>query len=184
MILPRTARLLQILLSALPLLFVVTPATAIRDPFEPFSGPSSNGYQESPDDIWKESAIAIPSFPVDANLVLLPPGPRDTLKVYVDSTSLSLAKDGVVRFTMVVVSSGGAHNVFYDGIRCATREYKTYAFGTEANSLEPMKDARWRPIPRFPTNAFRYDLYHNYVCDDSSVPRSPEDIVHKLKYTD
>jgi hypothetical protein len=180
----RTSRFLQALLSALPLLFLVVPIAAARDPFAPVSGPTTNGYQESAGDVWKESKVMIPPYPADANLVPLPPGPRDTLRVYIDAPSVTLAPDAVLRLTLVVVSSGGARNVFYDGLRCATKEYKTYAFGTDVKTMEPMRGAHWRPIPRFPTNAFRYDLYHDYACDESLLPRSPDDLLHQLKYTD
>ena len=39
-----------------------------------------------------------------------------TLKVYLDEKSISLAQDGITRFTFVIESISGSRNVFFEGI--------------------------------------------------------------------
>ncbi|MHB8534375.1 MAG: CNP1-like family protein [Sulfuricaulis sp.] len=131
---------------------------------------------------WKESQIVLPSYPDDRNLIPVPMNVTDTLKIYIDGKSISRAKDLVARFSLVVESPSGARSVFYDGLRCETRQYKTYAIGSAKHSLEPASDPQWRPIPRPEINAFRDDLYRRYVCDSHNSARSPQDIVRALTY--
>src|SRR3972149_2945326 len=94
--------------------------------------------------------------------------------------SLSRGPDRVARFSLVVESPSGARSVFYDGLRCETREYKTYAIGGPEQAFTPVKNAAWRPIPRPANNAFRYHLYHHYMCDAHASARTPEDLVRLL----
>ena len=131
---------------------------------------------------WKESKVAVPPYPDDRNLLPVPMNATDTLKIYVDSKSISRAADLVVRFSLVVESSSGARSVFYDGLRCGTRQYKTYAIGTANHRYEPVSNPQWRTIPRTEINAFRDNLYRNYVCDKHASARTPNEIVRLLKY--
>ena len=131
---------------------------------------------------WKESNVTIPSYPDDRNLLLVPMSVNDTLKIYIDSKSISRAPDLVARFSLIVESPSGARSVFYDGLRCETGQYKTYAIGTSDHSFEAVKNPRWREIPRGEINAFRDNLYRHYICDGHASARTPDAIVHLLKY--
>ncbi|WP_148664957.1 CNP1-like family protein [Sulfuricaulis limicola] len=137
-------------------------------------------FDESQAERWKESDITLPPYPRDENLlaVLLPA--TDTLKIYIDRASLSRGPDRVARFSLVVQSPSGARSVFYDGLRCETREYKTYAIGSPEQTFTPVKHAAWRAIPRPASNAFRYHLYQDYICDAHASARTPEDLVRLL----
>lgn len=131
---------------------------------------------------WKEAEIPPPAFPQDTDLVVVPLGPTDRLKLYVDSKSVSRDADRVLRLTLVVESPSGTRNVFFDGVRCETRQYKTYATGAPTGSFEPVKNPQWQDIPRVPYNAFRFYLYKHYSCDDSSSSaRAPQDVLERIK---
>jgi hypothetical protein len=178
----RTARLLKALMLALPLLRVAPVSAAERSIYNGDWVPDNENYQPGPGDIWKESEAEAPPYPGDTDLIPVPPNPSDTIKVYVDAKSVSRPPDGTLRFVLVVVSSGGARNVFYDGIRCDTHEYKIFATGTDDKLMVPMRGAQWRLVPRFPTNAYVENLYKNYVCEVSLRSRTPDAFLHKLKY--
>lgn len=137
-------------------------------------------FDESQVEKWKESAINIPPYPKNENLLAVPLLVTDTVKIYIDRASLSRGPDRVARFSLVVESPSGARSVFYDGLRCETREYKTYAIGSPEQAFTPVKNAVWRQIPRPATNAFRYQLYHHYICDANTSARTPEDIARLL----
>ena len=128
---------------------------------------------------WKESEVAIPAYPQTRDLLPVARNARDTNKLYVDRTSVAVGADGVARFSVVLESASGARNVLFEGMRCDTREYKTYAIGTSADRFQAVQRPQWRPIPPHEVNAFRRDLYRNHVCGDHSV-RSAGDIVRSL----
>lgn len=137
-------------------------------------------FDESQVKPWKESEIALPPYPRDENLLAVPLPATDTLKIHIDRASLSRGPDRVARFSLVVQSPSGARSVFYDGLRCETREYKTYAIGNPERALTPVKNPAWRQIPRPAANAFRYHLYQHYICDAHAFPRTPEDVARRL----
>lgn len=137
-------------------------------------------FDESQVEKWKESAVNLPSYPKDADLLPIPPETADTAKAFIDRRSISRGTDRVARFTLVIESPSRARSVFYEGLRCETREYKTYAIGTLEGSLQPSKEAVWRKIPKPSSNAFRHQLFHRYICDENSSARTPEDVVRLL----
>ncbi len=162
------------------LLFIASPAQAKQDQYD--SAPDTLTYDESLEEKWKESQVILPSYPKDSDLIPVSLAKSFTLKIYLDSKSLSRAKDRVVRFSLIVESPSGARNVFHDGMRCETREYKTYAIGTTENRFEPVKDSQWQRIPMLEFNSFRDYLYRHYVCDSYSNPRSVSELVQIIKY--
>jgi len=132
---------------------------------------------------WKESPIRLPGPPpASSRLLAVPLGPTDTLKLYLDPVSLSRLKDGVARMTLVVETASSARNVFYDGIRCESREYKTYAIGRPDGSWMLIKNPEWKSIPFYPSNAFRHFLMKHYVCSEISSARKPDEIVQVIRF--
>lgn len=133
-------------------------------------------------DKWKETKVSIPAYPNDRDLLQVTLSTSERLKIFIDLKSISLATDRVARFSYVVESPSGARSVFYDGFRCETRQFKTYAIGSSIHSFEPVMKPQWQTISRPEINAFRYQLYRNYVCDDHASARTPEDLARQLKY--
>lgn len=129
---------------------------------------------------WTETAVTLPHYPQDRDLLPIPLAAGDTLKVYVDRTALARAADGSVRLSLVVESARGARNVFFEGVRCETREYKTYAIGTSERNVAAMKDPVWRPIPRAEHNGFRDYLFRHYLCDNTYRARAPNELVELI----
>jgi hypothetical protein len=152
---------------------------AFADQFDFGYGPPS-GSKSAGDEPWREAEVALPAYPADANLVRLPPQPTDTFKVFVDERSVTVGHDGVMRLTFVVESPSGVRNVFYDGIRCAKAEYKTYAIGTADKRMQAMASARWLTIGPIGPNNFRRYVYQTLVCRRVPMP-SPEEFIRDLK---
>lgn len=180
---PGTFRLLALLPTAVFLLsvpvsgFGAKSVTGLPDSI----GQPPVQYTPTEADIWKESAVTLPAYPADADLIEVPAAAGDTLRVFVDRKSVSRAADWVLRFTLVVQTASGVRNVFHDGLRCETREYKTYAYGSADRQLAPSGISSWQPITYFPTNAFRHRLRVHYACDDTGRARSPEEFLNELK---
>ncbi len=154
-------------------------ATSAAEQLDSYGQPSY--YDDSLHEKWKESKVTIPAYPDDKNLLSVSVPETLHLKILIDVGSVSQSADRVVRFSIVAESASGVRNVFYEGIRCETQQYKTYALGTARRTLEAVKEPRWRDLPRHGTNAFRYYLYRDYVCNDFNRARRPAEIVSRVR---
>lgn len=140
-----------------------------------------NDYQEP--EPWKEGKTIIPAYPKQGSHLIEFDVPRtpSRYKFLIDSSTLNLGADEVVRYN-IVIDTGSAKNVFFDGIRCNVKQYKNYAYGVSGKMLEN-SDAKWQSISREITNPFRYALYNGLLCsDDFSPPFKVPDMIQNLKY--
>lgn len=132
---------------------------------------------------WKESPQALPDYPQQDDLIEFKiDGPDADFEYRIDSKSLVLSEDGVVRYTLVLTSSTGATNVLREGLRCSTKEYKTYGYGTPDHKLEPLNETDWKKIINSGPARFRSDLLNYYLCDAFRIPQQPGRIVERLKH--
>ena len=78
---------------------------------------------------FKEDAVTFPAPPVDRDAVPFEVGGRSDspLRFAIDPKSVSIGKDNVVRYTVLITSKTGARNVNYEGLRCDTAERRIYA---------------------------------------------------------
>jgi hypothetical protein len=133
--------------------------------------------------VWEEGSVKIPAYPDDDDLLEFFVDANDSrFEYFIDTKSLTIGeKDEVVRYTLVVRSKTGAENVFYEGMRCDSEEYKTYAFGTGDGKLKPFRDPQWRPIQNLQHMKYRRDLYGHYLCTPP-FPRKPEEAINVIKH--
>jgi hypothetical protein len=130
---------------------------------------------------WSEIETRLPPFPEKSRLIPFEVGSVTDTRYFVDAASLSIGSDGVVRYTLVVVSSGGARNISHEGMRCATGERRFYAFGRSDKSWSKARGTQWIRIDGTSNNP-HVELYANHFCWSGSVSvSSPEDAVHVLK---
>jgi hypothetical protein len=129
---------------------------------------------------FKEIEPVLPALPQEANLIEFEPRRNSANHFYIDSVSVSLDSDRVVRYTAVIKAAGGAINTSYEGMHCKTSQFKVFAFGTEAGTWAPTRDPRWTPIPRA-SGDYRFALLKDYFCDSVAVNgRNAKDLVAKL----
>ena len=134
---------------------------------------------------WKEGESALPSYPRDENLVDLGfDYPGSNFSYFLDSDSLKLGDDGVVRYTLVIRSTSGASNVMFEGMRCNDKAYKTYGYGTGKGKLQIARNPKWRSIRESGSKPFRYDMWKHYFCfvENEISPRDREAILRAIKY--
>jgi hypothetical protein len=130
---------------------------------------------------WSEAETHLPPFPEEVGLIPFEVGAVTDRRHFIDAASLSIGADGVVRYTLVVVSSEGARNIRHEGMRCATGELRFYAFGRSDKSWSKARGNRWIRIEGT-SNDPHVELYANYFCWSGSVSvKSPEDAIHVLK---
>lgn len=136
---------------------------------------------------WKEAESKLPPFPQDGNLVDLRldyPGSR--FSYFLDSESLELGDDNVIRYTLVVRSTSGASNVMFEGMLCNDKAYKTYGYGTGKGKLQAARNPKWRPIRETGSKPFRKDIWKHYFCfaGNELGIRNREEILRAIKYPD
>lgn len=117
-------------------------------------------FEEKP---WAEIEVQLPAFPDKENLIPFRVGAITDTKYLVDSNSLSVGSDGVVRFTLVVISSTGAQNISYEGLHCGTAERRFYAFGRADRTWSKARSNQWVKI-QGTSNNYHAELYYNYFC--------------------
>lgn len=133
---------------------------------------------------WSEQNTRLPAFPADDDLIEFQvTRPNAAFSYFIDAASLSYTPaDGVVRYTVVIKSRTGANNVAFEGMRCSTREYKTYAFGNGKGKFVRPRRAAWKSIASSDYTRYRKDLAEYYFCNPHIVNLSAERIIRELKY--
>lgn len=101
----------------------------------------------------------------------------------VDPATISIGPDGVVRYVVIATSPSGATNVMYEGIRCATAEFRVYARHYPQTGWSSVSSQEWRSL--YATNQSRHALAiaRGGACD-AAVPRmTVAEIVRALRET-
>lgn len=122
---------------------------------------------------WEEEAVLLPTYPQEANLREFYVSPTTTHKFFIDASTLSVGKDGVVRYVLVVKASGGATNTTYEGMRCESREFKIFATGHRDGTWVLARKGMWRPIENKPTNRQHAALSRDYFCPLGTPIQTP-----------
>jgi len=137
-------------------------------------------YDESLDKPWVEGQAKLPPYPREEDLAPVRLKPTSSRTLLVDTASLTVGKDFVVRFVYVLRAPGGGQTVLFEGFRCGTRGYKSYAYGTPDGVLKPFPTVEWREAPRT-DYGYRRDLMDSFLCADSNYPYARVDIVRRIQ---
>ena len=131
---------------------------------------------------WKESDVPPPPAFDAGKLVGLEVSPNASLVYGVDPASISITKsDGVVRYVMVATSASGARNVMYEGIRCSTGEFKTYARYSADGKWNPVSNPEWRSMFGNMPSKHPLRLAKAGACDNAAPASSAKEMVSRLK---
>ncbi len=130
---------------------------------------------------WAELQQQLPAYPADENLIPLDVGSASPHRFFVDGKSVSTAADGVVRYTLVVKTAGGAKNVSFEGMRCESREQKYYATGLGNGAWARARNPRWRFIEPKRVDTQYVTLFSEYFCRLKYVAGTAEEMVQALR---
>ena len=158
----RASRLLAV---ALPALVLAQAASA-----QVFTNPD-----------WKESPVP-PAPEFDAKRMLEIDMPRMLdLKYGVDPKTLVVTDDGVVRFVLIAKGTGpgAAVNAFYDGVRCATGETKTYA-RYSGDAWHAVENPEWKSLDQ-PKTRYNLALARQALCRSGAPRGTTGEMVQALK---
>ena len=112
---------------------------------------------------WVEVEVELPAFPADEGLVSFKVGSRSDMKFLVDGRTISVGSDGVIRYSLVVISAQGVRNISYEGMRCETAERRSYAFGRADGTWTRARGDKWVAV-RGDSNNHYVELFKNYFC--------------------
>lgn len=130
---------------------------------------------------WKESPVPpAPAFDHRRMLEIDMPLMLD-LKYGVDPATLVVTGDGVVRFVIIAKSTGpsAAVNAFYEGIRCATGEGKTYA-RFSGDAWHDVQNPEWTSLDQ-PRTRYSLALARQAVCRSGAPRETASEMVRALR---
>ena len=130
---------------------------------------------------WKESPVPpAPEFDPKRMLEIDMPRMLD-LKYGVDPKTLAITDDGVVRYVIIAKSTGpgAAVNAFYDGVRCATGETKTYA-RYSGSAWHEVENPEWKPLEQAKTR-YSLALARQALCRSGAPRATAGEMVQALR---
>lgn len=134
-----------------------------------------------PRDPWQEQETALPAYPHEDRLVAAGTNSAgQPFETFVDSQSLSIDEDGVVRYTVVFISSTGVWNVNYEGLHCGERAWRRYAYGFDGQWMS-LGDTPWQPVAASGFNRYQNIFYTWLMCPPGKPLTSVDDILRRMK---
>lgn len=143
---------------------------------------SVNAQLLSDDPDWKESEVPSPPAFDKSRLIPFEVSRGQSMSFGVDPATMTLNKDGVVRYVVVASAPSGSLNAFYEAIRCATGEVKTYARRTADSEWVLASDASWKSLHDNMPSYHSLRLARQGICDGRSPLRTVSDMVRKLRF--
>lgn len=130
---------------------------------------------------WKEGEVPPPPAFDVGKLLVFDVSTGSSLVYGVDPATLRIGNDGIVRYVMVATSRTGARNVMYEGIRCSSGEFKTYARYSAEGVWRPVDKPEWRSMFGNMPSRHAVQLARTAACSNSAPTSSVEEIVRRLK---
>lgn len=131
---------------------------------------------------FKVLPVVLPAYPQEEDLLPFEIGPTQTQKFFLDAKSISISGEDEVRYTLIAKSSTGALNVSYEGLRCASKEYRRFAYADRKGEWTMSKSEAWHPINWYAANRPRAVLWLDYFCDEAHIEGPAEVIVDRIRY--
>ena len=132
---------------------------------------------------WQEDAVPPPpAYSLD-RLIEIDMPRTSTVRMGIDPQTLTLNhQTGIVRY-VVVARGPSAVNASYEGIRCATGEYRVYARQVQGGEWTPSTDERWKSMRGQSSVMVQHPfrLAHDGICLGPGVRQTVPEMVRELK---
>ncbi|MDO5692230.1 MAG: CNP1-like family protein [Pseudomonadota bacterium] len=132
---------------------------------------------------WKEDSVPPPPAYGTSQLIEIEMPRASSVRMGLDPETISISHDsGVVRY-VVVARGPSAVNATYEGIRCATGEYRVYARQVQGNDWVTNSDAEWKAMRGQSSVMVQhpYRLAREGMCLGTSVRPNVPEMVRELK---
>ena len=115
--------------------------------------------------VFKEEGITqLPDVPKMENLKQFTVNGGSSLKFFIDTKSIKIGNDDVIRYVVVIKSPSGAEQAKLEGLRCETFEYKLYATLGEDGKWKPVNASEWKFVPNLGYNQYQATLGRGGLC--------------------
>ena len=115
-------------------------------------------------------------------LIDIDPDAPEGQRVAIDTSSLAIDRERLVRYTLLVVGSSGARNLSYEAVRCDTRERRILALGRPDGRWTLLADGPWRPIDRRDGASRHPSLVLDRLCEGGAAgAATPERLAARLR---
>jgi hypothetical protein len=173
-------------------LLLLFACSHVPTPTEPARNPPPRGKQEGPlpgvpeEKPFVEENVPPPPYPKDSNLAEFHLRGQTSNHFFIDTSSLTVGPDSIVRFALVIRTPEGTETSTFSGLRCSEREWKDYAYGRSDRtwSLDPAP--QWRRVQELKFNNYKETLYKDYLCAGGVASSRPagdaSKLVRLLKY--
>ena len=151
------------------------------------------------DKSWAELRVQLPAYPKAENLLPFDAGPASDNLHYIDAASIAVGEDAIVLYTLVIKSPGGAMNISYEGMRCATdgvrenvraeililkfqvTEKRLYAIGRDDKTWVRARISKWEELEDISQHYAQRALSRYFFCPANVIVRNKEEAIQALK---
>jgi hypothetical protein len=105
--------------------------------------------------------------------------PRSDLRFGIDPASVSIGKDGIVRYVVVATSGSGAMNAMYEGINCDKGQYRTYARHTPGKGWTQV-NGEWHSVQEGAAARHALAMARTGACMASAPNVSADQVLRDL----
>lgn len=135
---------------------------------------------EDPEE-WKEDNVSAPPAFDLAKLITFEVSLNSQLVYGVDPATIQISsKDSVVRYVIVASNASGARNVMYEGIRCSTGEFKTYARYSDGKWTN-VSNPEWKSMFGNMPSKHPLRFARAGACDSAAPVQTVDLLVSRLK---
>lgn len=131
--------------------------------------------------IWMEAAVKVPENPPSIELKPFFVSSNTPLTFAIDAQSLSIGKDDVIRYVLIITSPTGAKQVNYEGLRCEKYEWRLYATLQAEGKWVKTPNSRWQAVKGNTYNRYHAALIQDAFCENAIPRRDPKEILRLLK---
>lgn len=130
---------------------------------------------------WAESDAPPPPLFDLKRLVPFDVSPLSQMKWGFDPQATTITGDGIVRYVVVAQSPSGVVNAMYEGIRCATGDWKTYARWNKDGAWNITSSPQWKSMYSFQPALHALRLAHQGICNGNAPPQTVRDAVRSVR---
>ena len=160
------------------LLYLIPCAAQAVDLSDSSWGKFEYDFEEKP---WVELEAQLPPAPKEENLLPFYASSATDNRFFVDSASVTVSADGVVRYILAIKSSANVMNISFEGMRCSSVEVKRYAFGRANGDWGKARNARWEPVTYKDANRHHYMLFTDFFCPHGIVVKTAAEAINAIK---
>lgn len=130
---------------------------------------------------WVEQETTLPDYPKQENWLPFYASSATDNKFYIDSKSITVGKDDVVRYTLITQSPNNVLNTTFEGMRCGTAEFKLYAIGHSDGTWAKPKQTNWQRVLYKDRNRHHSALYDNFFCPKKTMVKDAKEAISALR---